>query len=255
MKGREMARKVLRIGGADRAEFLQGLVTNDVRRLSDGLVYAAILSPQGKYLADFFLKDEGEAILLDADAGQAPGLAQRLGMYRLRAAVTIEDSGLAVRRGTGAPPAGALSDPRHPDLGWRLYGAEGGADGTDFDAIRVAHCIPEAGIELIPNDSFILESGFERLHGVDFRKGCYVGQEVTARMKHKTELRKGLATVEVEGAAPPGTPIETADGKEAGTLYTQSGGRGIAYLRFDRATGPLRAGPATVRLAAAQPAP
>jgi folate-binding protein YgfZ len=244
-----MARRVLRIGGADRVHFLQGLVTNDLRHLDAGLVYAALLSPQGKYLADFFLKDAGDAILLDADADQAPGLAQRLGLYRLRAAVTIEDSGLAVRRGTGPAPPGALPDPRHPDLGWRAYGAEGGDDGTDFDAIRVAHCIPEAGIELVPNDTFILEAGFERLHGVDFRKGCYVGQEVTARMKHKTELRKGLATVEVDGAAPPGTPLATEDGREAGVLYTQSGGRGIAYLRFDRAAGPMQAGAATVRLA------
>jgi hypothetical protein len=245
-----MGRKVLRIGGADRVHFLQGLVTNDVARLKDGLVWAAILTPQGKYLADFFLKDEGAAILLDADAGQAPGLAQRLGLYRLRADVTIGESGLELRRGTGPAPAGALPDPRHPAMGWRLYGSEGGTDGTDFDRVRVAHCIPEAGIELIPNETFILEAGFERLHGVDFRKGCYVGQEVTARMKHKTELRKGLATVEVEGAAPVGTPLLTDEGKEAGVLYTQAGGRGIAHLRFDRADGPLVAGGATVRLAA-----
>ena len=243
-----MTRKVLKIGGADRVHFLQGLVTNDLRRLDAGLVYAALLSPQGKYLADFFLKDEGDAILLDADSDQAPGLAQRLGLYRLRADVSIEDSGLSLRRGTGPAPEGALPDPRHPDLGWRAYGSDGGDDGTDFDAIRVAHCIPEAGIELVPNDTFSLEAGFERLHGVDVRKGCYVGQEVTARMKHKTELRKGLATVEVDGAAPPGTPLVSEDGREAGTLFTQSGGRGIAYLRFDRATGPLRAGAATVRL-------
>jgi tRNA-modifying protein YgfZ len=246
-----MGRKVLRIGGADRVHFLQGLVTNDLRHLADGLVWAAILTPQGKYLADFFLRDEGEAILLDADADQAPGLAQRLGLYRLRAAVTIGESGLSVRRGTGPAPEGALPDPRHPAMGWRLYGTEDGTDGTDFDRIRVTHCIPEAGVELVPNETFILEAGFERLHGVDFRKGCYVGQEVTARMKHKTELRKGLATVEVEGAAPVGTPLVTEDGKEAGALYTQSAGRGIAHLRFDRAEGPLRAGEATVRLAAA----
>ena len=110
-------------------------------------------------------------------------------------------------------------------MGWRLYGAEGGDDGTDWDAIRVAHVIPETGIELTP-DTYILEAGFERLHGVDFRKGCYVGQEVTARMKHKTELRKGLVQVAVEGAAPVGTPILTGDGREAGVLYTQSGGWG-----------------------------
>jgi folate-binding protein YgfZ len=249
-----MGRKVLRIGGADRVHFLQGLVTNDLGRLKDGLVWAAILTPQGKYLADFFLKDEGEAILLDADDAQAPGLAQRLAMYRLRAAVTIGDSGLEVLRGTGEAPAGAMPDPRHPAMGWRLYGAEGGTDGTDFDALRVAHCIPETGVELIPNETFILEAGFERLHGVDFRKGCYVGQEVTARMKHKTELRKGLATVEVEGSAPVGTVLLKDDGKEAGALFTQSGGRGIAHLRFDRAGEPLRAGAATVRLAAGGPA-
>ena len=108
------------------------------------------------------------------------------------------------------------------------------------------HCIPESGIELVPDDSYLLESGFEALHGVDFRKGCYVGQEVTARMKHKTELRKGLIRVRVEGSAPVGTPIVSAD-KPAGTLFTQSGGFGIAYLRFDRTEG-LTAGSAKIHL-------
>jgi len=168
-------------------------------------------------------------------------------MYKLRADVQIADAGLHVKRGTGPAPENALPDPRHPDLGWRLYGDEGGDDGSDWDAIRVAHCIPETGIELT-GDSYILESGFERLHGVDFRKGCYVGQEVTARMKHKTELRKGLVRVTVNGSAPVGTEI-SADGKPAGTLYTQSGGFGIAYLRLDRAGGTMRAGDAGVALA------
>ena len=140
-----------------------------------------------------------------------------------------------------------MADPRHPDLGWRRYGAEASDDGTDWDLIRVTHCIPEAGIELIPNDTFILEAGFERLAGVDFQKGCYVGQEVTARMKHKTDLRKGFATVEVDGTAPVSTEI-TGGGKPAGTLYTQAGGKGIAYLRCDRAKEPMQAGDATVTL-------
>ncbi|MCB1400130.1 MAG: tRNA-modifying protein YgfZ, partial [Rhodobacteraceae bacterium] len=95
-------------------------------------------------------------------------------------------------------------------------------------------------------DTYILEAGFERLNGVDFRKGCYVGQEVTARMKHKTELKKGLTRVTLEGAADPGTPIQTADGRPAGTLHTRSGDAGIAYLRFDRAEGELCAGTARV---------
>jgi folate-binding protein YgfZ len=114
-----------------------------------------------------------------------------------------------------------VADPRHPALGWRLYGAEGGDDGTDFDALRVKHLIPETGAELTP-DTFILETGFDRINGVDFRKGCYVGQEVTARMRHKTELRKGLARVAVAGDAAPGAEI-TADGKPAGVLHTRAG--------------------------------
>lgn len=237
-------RRILRVSGSDAKSFLQGLVTNNVDRLSYGLVYAALLTPQGKYIADFFLAAEGDAVLLDVDAALAEGLLKRLNMYRLRADVQVEMTDLQVKRGTGEAPEGALKDPRHPAMGWRLYGSEGGDDGTDWDAIRVAHCIPETGVELGP-DSYILEAGFEGLNGVDFRKGCYVGQEVTARMKHKTELRKGFRTVEVEGSAPMGTEI-TAGGKPVGTLFTQSGGKGIAYLRFDRAKGEMQAGDARV---------
>ena len=241
-------RTILRVTGKDRVEFLQNLVTNDVRGIDRGIVYAALLTPQGKYLADFFLVPAGDAILLDVASSLAPGLARRLAMYRLRADVTIEHAELHVSRGLGAAQDGAFVDPRHPALGWRLYAREPGGDPiTDWDSIRVKHCIPEAGTELVPEDSYILECGFERLHGVDFRKGCYVGQEVTARMKNKTELRKGLATVRVEGQAPMGTQI-LADGKPAGVLYTQSGGRGIAHLRFDRAEKEMRAGEARISL-------
>uniref|UniRef100_UPI00403512A5 CAF17-like 4Fe-4S cluster assembly/insertion protein YgfZ n=1 Tax=Paracoccus seriniphilus TaxID=184748 RepID=UPI00403512A5 len=137
-----------------------------------------------------------------------------------------------VGRGTGQMPEGAIADPRHDALGWRLYGGSGD-DGSDWDAIRVAHCIPESLIELIPNDTFILEAGFERLHGVDFRKGCFVGQEVTARMKHKTELRKGLTTLRIEGHAEVGTPIMRED-RAVGTVFTQADGQAIAHVRFDR---------------------
>ncbi|MBC7164226.1 MAG: folate-binding protein YgfZ [Roseovarius sp.] len=240
-----MTRTILEITGSDAEAFLQDLVTNDLKRLDQGLVYAALLTPQGKYLADFFLLRQGDAIWLDVDARLAPSLMQRLALYRLRADVSIAETDRKVRRGTGPAPAGALPDPRHPDLGWRLYGDEDGTDGTDFDRIRVAHCIPETGVELTP-DTYILEAGFERLGGVDFRKGCYVGQEVTARMKHKTELKKGLAPVAVHGAAPVGCEIVTREGKSAGTLYTQSGGRGIAWLRHDRAAPGMSAGTARV---------
>lgn len=238
-------RRILRLSGSETRDFLQGLVTNDVGKLDQGMVYAAMLTPQGKYLADFFLVPDGDAVLLDVAEELADGLSKRLKMYKLRADVTLEDSTQKVRRGTGEPPEGAFADPRHPDLGWRLYGEEAGDDGSNWDAIRVAHVIPETGIELSP-DSFILEVGFERLNGVDFRKGCYVGQEVTARMKHKTELRKGLQQVEIEGSAPVGAKI-TADGKPVGQVFTQAEGKAIAYLRYDRAKGALQAEEAELR--------
>jgi folate-binding protein YgfZ len=256
-------RQVIAVTGADRVPFLQGLVTNDVRRLSQGPVYAALLTPQGKYLADFFLvpqrrdgqtdPSDPDTILLDLAASQAPSVLQRLSMYRLRADVRLDPVDVAVTRGTGTPPPGAWADPRHPALGWRHYGAAATGpadidDHTDWDALRVAHVIPQAGIELIPNESYPLEMGFERLHGIDFRKGCYVGQEVTARMKHKTELRKGLVAVRVEGEADPGTPILTSDGREAGMLHTRAGAQALAYLRLDRAGDGLRAGTAAITL-------
>ncbi|WP_376874957.1 YgfZ/GcvT domain-containing protein [Albirhodobacter sp. R86504] len=239
-------RTILEISGNDREEFLQGLVTNDIRKLAQGPIYAALLTAQGKYLADFFLIRAGETILVDVDASLAPSLAQRLTMYRLRADVKIAPSLLQVSVGTGEVPSGAVVDPRHPAMGWRLYGETDGTDGTDFDAIRVAHCIPATGIELTP-DTYILEAGFERLHGVDFRKGCYVGQEVTARMKHKTELRKGLARVSLSASVATGTPI-SRDGRDIGTLLTRSGNEAIAYLRLDRAGDDMTAGAAGVAL-------
>ena len=229
-----MSRTLLRVSGADRIRFLHGLLTRDVPET--GLGYAALLSPQGKYLADFLTFREDDAVFLDVAAALAPALAKRLAMYRLRADVAVAPTDRPVAAGTGAPPDGALPDPR-PGMGWRHYGGAA-SDGTDWDAVRVEHIVPEAGAELIPDESYILEMGFERLGGVDFRKGCYVGQEVTARMKHKAELRKGLARV--TGAVAPG-PLTNA-GREAGTVHTVSGDRALAYLRFDRAEGMENAG-------------
>ncbi|MFN4155290.1 MAG: YgfZ/GcvT domain-containing protein [Paracoccaceae bacterium] len=233
-------RQIWTVTGADRFSFLQGLISNDMLVLekAPGILWAALLTAQGKYLADFFVirPDGADHLLIDIKDSIAPDTLRRLSMYRLRADVQITASDTPVTRGLGDPPPGCWSDPRHPALGWRGYGLPGVGSVIDWDAIRVAHCIPETGIELIANNSYLLESGFERLHGVDFRKGCYVGQEVTARMKHKTELKKGLVTVAIDGAAPVGTPI-LSGGKEAGTLFTQAGGRAIAWLRFDRMSG------------------
>lgn len=236
-------RRLMHLSGGDVRDFLQNLVTNAVPA-PGGISYSALLTPQGKFIADFFMVARADGILIDVADSHGDTLMQRLSMYKLRADVAIAPSDLKVRLGTGPAPEGALADPRDPAMGWRLYGAEAGDDGSDWDAIRVAGCIPATGIELT-GDTFILEAGFERLHGVDFRKGCYVGQEVTARMKHKTELRKGLAVVDIAGDVPPGTDIE-AGGKAVGQVLTRSGDRAIAYLRFDRAGADMAAGDARV---------
>lgn len=252
-------RALLRVSGAEARDFLQNLVTNDLDGLDTGPVYTALLTPQGKYLFDFFVIRDGETMLLDVAADRAEALALRLAMYRLRARVAVEPADLAVVLGTGAVPILPLAfpDPRLPELGWRAYGADpelilagvAPLDPSALTALRIAHAVPETGIELVPDESYILEMGFERLRGVDFRKGCYVGQEVTARMKHKTELRKGLVRVAVEGEAPPpGAPILRGE-RQVGTLYTTSGGQGLAHLRFDMAGDGMQAGPARVRQA------
>ncbi len=258
MQGEAAERRVLwQAGGVDAVGFLQGLVSNDLLPLSKapGIVWAALLTPQGKYLADFFVvKPLDGTLLIDIDQSLAEATLRRLTMYRLRAAVTITTAALHVQRGLGPAPAGAMPDPRHPALGWRLYGPDTGTPPViDWDSIRVRHVIPQSGIELLVDDSYLLESGFERLHGVDFRKGCYVGQEVTARMKHKTELKKGLVRVTVTGEAATGSDITTEDGKPAGRLFTRSGDSAIAYLRLDRAEGRLLAGTARVTLDPDQP--
>jgi folate-binding protein YgfZ len=238
-------RTVLAVTGTERISFLQGLVSNDVEKLKDGLVYAALLSAQGKFLVDFFMVPDGERILIDVASDHAAGLFKRFNMYRLRADVQIVDAEMPVSRGTGDMPDGALPDPRHKALGWRGYGDRFISDDTDWDALRVELMVPELGQELLPKASYILEMGFERLNGVDFRKGCYVGQEVTARMKHKTELRKGLAQVAVSGSVSSGEDV-TRDGKSVGQIFTISGNKALAYLRFDRADGEMQSGAATL---------
>ena len=228
-------RSVIEIQGQDRIKFLQNLVTNDVSKLAQGPIYAAILTPQGKFLADFILVQFGETVLMDVHRDAAPGLLKRLNMYRLRADVQLELSDHLVSCGLTNPPQGAITDPRHAKMGWRHYGANDiSQPNIDWDALRIDLGIPEYPNDLGP-DSYILEMGFERLNGVDFKKGCYVGQEVTARMKHKTELKKGLARFEFNDTAPSTGEIVTQDGKVAGQITTASGTRALGYVRYDRA--------------------
>lgn len=244
-------RAIWRLTGRDRLSFLQGVVSNDLRPLDQapGIVWTALLTPQGKYLADFFVvrTDADTDLLLDLPEALAQPTLRRLQMYRLRADVTMAPAELTVCRGLGAAPPGALRDPRHDGLGWRSYGLPCPAGRqSDWAALRVDLMVPEYPDDLVPEDSYLLEMGFDRLNGVDFRKGCYVGQEVTARMKHKTELKKGLVRVRLEGSARPGTPITLEDGREAGRLGTVAGTRALAHLRFDRLAAALWAGEASV---------
>jgi folate-binding protein YgfZ len=233
-----MQRKVFRISGTDARKFLQNLITNDVKRLDTGPVYSALLTPQGKFIADFFLIPDGNDILMDVDTDAAATLIPRLNMYKLRADVTISETDLIVSRGLNDAPEGAVADPRDANLGWRYYGAEDNDTETvDWDALRVDHKIPEMGREL-DTESYILEMGFEGLNGVDFRKGCYVGQEVTARMKHKTELRKGLVLLVADADIPENADV-MSNGKVIGRTHTSAGKRALAYLRYDRADGDI----------------
>jgi folate-binding protein YgfZ len=237
----EYPRGILQVTGDDRISFMQSLVTNNIS--STGLHYTALLTPQGKFFADFFVLVREGDILIDVADTLQPSLLSRLSMYRLRAKVDIAPMECPVNCGLGPVPEGAFQDPRTPAMGWRAYGVQD-SDVIDWQALRVAHIIPETGIELEP-DRFILEMGFERLNGVDFKKGCYVGQEIVARMKHKTNLRKGLCQVKVSGITSPGTTI-IANGKSAGVIYTQHDGLALAYLRFDRITDQMTAGDAIV---------
>ncbi len=256
-------RAILHITGKDAFAFLQGLITNDMAKTAmnnsgnnnagnnSGLIYTALLSPQGKYLFDFFvLEDRGDYLgagyLIDIDAECADGFCQRLIMYKLRADVQIEKTigwvarGLGDKTGDATEGATVHPDPRHGSLGWRSYhfDAPPPPPDTDWNALYVRHLIPKTGVELIPNETYILEAGFERLNGVDFQKGCYVGQEVTARMKHKTTLRKGLARVRLDGAVAIGTDI-IAGGKSVGKVLSQADGCAIAHLRFEQAKGEM----------------
>mgnify|MGYP006082781579 FL=1 len=239
----EQQRGIIQITGSDRLSFLQNLITNETSAM--GLHYAALLNPQGKYIADFFVLVRQNDILVDVAKVLQSALASRLTMYRLRADVKIEMIECDVSCGLGLIPETAFMDPRSTALGWRMYGTTS-SDFIDWQALRVEHIIPETGIELGP-DKFLLEMDFERLNGINFQKGCYVGQEIVARMKHKTVLRKGLKQIKILGSATPGSPI-LANGKPAGVIYTQHNGRALAYLRFDRVTSQMTAEDAIINL-------
>ena len=226
-------RAVLAIAGEDRVSFLQGLVSNDVGDAAPGrAVWAALLTPQGKYLADFFILADGERLLLDCEAGQQAMLAQRLTRYRLRAQVAVESLALPVHAAWGGPPPPSdlqAADPRLPEAGWRIIGETPGINATaeDWDRHRLALGLPDGTRDLEPEKSILLEAGFDELHGVSWEKGCYMGQELTARTKYRGLVKRRLTPVRVEGPLPaPGTPVQQDQaevGNQAGPLSGHTG--------------------------------
>jgi hypothetical protein len=256
-------RGILAVAGPDRRTFLQGLVSNDVERVAaDRAVYAALLTPQGKYLHDFVMVAAGEEIWLDAEAARLGDLKRRLSIYRLRAKVEIaERPELAVAAlfgpgvlaaldlptvpGAARPQDGGVVcvDPRLAALGARaimdgesladLAPALGRADFAAYDRHRLPLGIPDGSRDLVPDKTILLEAGFDELNGVDWQKGCYVGQELTARTKYRGLIKKRLFPVRIAGRPPAPGSLVTADGKDAGEMRSTRDGIGLALLRLD----------------------
>jgi folate-binding protein YgfZ len=258
-------RGVVKVSGNDARDFLNGLVTTDVTLLHPNLGrFGALLTPQGKIIVDFLITEapsgHGGGLLLDCPRTLAQGLADKLGFYRLRAKVEIENlsDSLGVLAAWDGDPAVkpdlAFADPRNTGLGWRilvpeelaqkvadLIGAEL-VDSAAYEAHRIASGVARGGLDFIYGDAFPHETNMDRLHGVDFDKGCYVGQEVVSRMQHRGTARTRTLRLFVDGAAPePGAAILAGD-KPVGTMGSSADGNGLALIRIDRAADALDAG-------------
>ncbi len=237
-------RSVLSIAGADSRAFLQGLLTQDVMQLAaDRPLYAGLLSPQGKALFDMLLfAGADDSVLIDVAADRAAALARRLALYKMRKAVTILPADLAVWAAWDGDGGDAPADPREAALGRRWLAPAAGADGSDaYAAHRRAIGVPETA-EIGEDELLWLETGADLLGGVSFTKGCYVGQENTARMHHRDKVRRRLVPVTLAGDRGDGV-VRDAAGRSAGTLRGAIvAGRGFAHLRLDAAAAPLFVG-------------
>jgi hypothetical protein len=245
-------RSVIEVGGEDRLGFLQGLVSNDVNQAAPGrAVWAAFLSPQGKWLADFFILSDGDRLLLDCEANQAAALGQRLSRFRLRSKVSIagRDDLRVYAIWNGLPAAAPLTapDPRVPEAGYRLISGETlaiNASPEDWDLHRLSLGLPDGTGDLEAEKTVLLEAGFDELNGVSWTKGCYMGQELTARTKYRGLVKRRLVPVEVDGPLPaPGTAV-LRNGVEAGTMRSGRQRRGLALLRLEALHDPLTCGDA-----------
>jgi folate-binding protein YgfZ len=258
-------RGVVKVSGDDARDFLNGLVTTDATLLRPGLGrFGALLTPQGKITADFLITEapagHGGGFLIDCPRALAQGLADKLGFYKLRAKVAVENlsDSLGVLAAWDGEPATrpdlAFADPRQTGLGWRilvpeelaqkvadLIGAEL-VDSSFYDAHRIASGVPRGGLDFTYGAAFPHETNMDRLHGVDFDKGCYVGQEVVSRMQHRGTARTRTVRVVLEDSSPePGATILAGD-KPVGTMGSTAGRNGLALIRIDRAADALDAG-------------
>jgi folate-binding protein YgfZ len=258
-------RGVVKVSGEDARNFLNGLVTTDVTLLAPGLGrFGALLTPQGKIIADFLITEipagHGGGLLIDVPRPLAQGLADKLGFYKLRAKVAVENisDGMGVLAAWDGEPAMkpdlAFVDPRLEALGWRILVPEDlqqkvadliGADLVDseaYEAHRIASGVPRGGLDFMYSDAFPHETNMDRLHGVDFDKGCYVGQEVVSRMQHRGTARTRIVRVVLDDFSPETGVQVMAGDKPVGTMGSTAGGKGLALVRLDRVADALDAG-------------
>ena len=260
-------RGVVKVSGEDARDFLNGLLTTDATLLRPDLGrFGALLTPQGKIIVDFLITEapsgDGGGFLIDCPRALAQALADKLGFYKLRARVAVENLSdslgvLAAWDGDfSIKPDLAFADPRSATLGWRilvpaelvqkvadLIGADL-VDSAAYDAHRIASGVPRGGLDFMYGDAFPHETNMDRLHGVDLEKGCYVGQEVVSRMQHRGTARTRTVRVVLDGFSPePGTTILAGD-KPVGIMGSTAGHNGLALIRTDRAADALAAGTA-----------
>ena len=249
-------RALIAVSGPEARTFLQGLITNDAEAAGRAL-YAALLTPQGKILFDFLISENGGTLLLDCRREARESLIKRLSMYKLRAKIEIEaHDGLFVFAGLGGEAMpGGFADPRLPELGTRAVAAKGEiaapAGPDDYHALRLDLCVPE-GNDFGSDKMFALDADLDELHAIAFDKGCYVGQELTARMKHRGTARKRLLALATgDGALLVRDVPVTAGGQEIGIVASTYGARGFAIIRLDRladAAAPIEAGGTAVNV-------
>jgi len=236
------SRALIRVSGAEARPFLHNLLTQDVETLADGdLRFSALLSPPGRLLFDLFLRGEADGVLLDVAADRRDALLQRLSMYRLRAQVTIGSDDRPVFASWPETADGFAPDPRAPGLGGRRYGGEVGTNAAeaDWQAHRLAVGVPDPALDAPSDKTYPIEANFDLLNGVDFQKGCFVGQETTSRMKRRGSIRTRMLPIAFDGPPPP-FGAEVLNGElRAGEVLSGQDGAAMALLRLDRLEGTL----------------